>query len=202
MNLIASAVTELKEQIKDSGCEDGIVALAQNPTRSLCQYPRGVCVEARFGDRTGHVVTTEPLEVATRVSFMYGAPLKRPVERTAACAILNAVTGFFCINRKMNACDQAHHAPCLAELAAALEGKKICLVGEAEGIADVLGASLTTATPEEADVLLVTGPALISDEGLATVEAARGTKPMIFLGPSTAGVATVLGIEHWCPYGN
>ncbi|QYZ79231.1 hypothetical protein E2N92_07165 [Methanofollis formosanus] len=201
MNLIASAVTELKEQIKDSGCEDGIVALARNTTRPLCQYPRGVCVEARFGDRTGHVVTTEPLEISTRISFMYGAPLKRPVERTAACAIINAVTGFFCINRKMNACDQAHHAPCLAELAATLEGKQAYLVGEAEGVAEVLGASLTV-TPEDADVLLVTGPGIISDEGLATVEAARGTKAMIFLGPSTAGVATVLGIEHWCPYGN
>ncbi|QSZ67269.1 hypothetical protein RJ40_07010 [Methanofollis aquaemaris] len=201
MNLIASAVAELKEQIKDSGCEDGVVALARNATRPLCQYPRGMCVEARFGDRTGHVVTTDPIEVATRISFMYGAPLKSPVERTAACAILNAVTGFFCINRKMNACDRAHHAPCLAELAATLEGKQVCLVGEAEGVAAVLGASVT-ATPEEADVLLVTGPGLISDEGLAAVEKALGEKQVIFLGPSTAGVATVLGIEHWCPYGN
>lgn len=201
MNLIASAVTELKEQIKDSGCEDGIVALAQNSTRPLCQYPQGVCVDARFGDRTGHVVTTDPLKVSTRISFMYGAPLSRPVERTAACAIVNAVTGFFCINRKMNACEQAHHAPCLQELVADLKGQAVYIVGEAEGVPEALEEDLA-ATPEDADVLLVTGPGLISDEGLAMVEGAQGKKRVIFLGPSTAGVAALLGIEHWCPYGN
>ncbi|MBP2146847.1 hypothetical protein J2129_002301 [Methanofollis sp. W23] len=201
MNLIASAVAELKEQIKDSGCEDGVVVLTQNSPRPLCQYPQGVCVDARFGDRTGHVVTTDPLKVSTRISFMYGAPLSRPVERTAACAIINAVTGFFCTNRKMNACNPAHHAPCLQDLVAALGAQTVYVVGEAAGIPEALEAHLV-ATPEEADVLLVTGPGLISDDGLAAVEGARGEKRVIFLGPSTAGVANLLGIEHWCPYGN
>jgi hypothetical protein len=51
MNLIASAVAKLEEKLMNSGCEEGSVSLTRNPKRPICQYPRGVCVEACFGDR-------------------------------------------------------------------------------------------------------------------------------------------------------
>ncbi|WP_298670397.1 hypothetical protein [uncultured Methanofollis sp.] len=201
MNLIATAVQRLEEIMKDAGCEEGVVSLAQNPKLPLCPYPRGVCTEACFGDRHGHVVTADPIRACTKVSFMFGAPLRSPVERTAACAIINAVTGFFCINRKTNACDGVHHAPCLEKLLAEVEGKRVAVVGEAKGLPDALGAALVS-DPADADILLVTGPGLVSDEGLAAIEAAPGTKRVIFLGPSTAGVALLQKVEHWCPYGH
>jgi hypothetical protein len=200
MNLIAQAVQRLEEIMQNSGCEEGTVSLVRNPDLPLCAYPRGVCTEACFGDRHGHVVSADPIQACTKVSFMFGAPLRSPIERTAACAIINAVTGFFCINRKMNACDEAHHAPCLGDLLAEVGGKKVAVVGEGRDLPAALRAALVS-DPADADVLLVTGPGLVSDEGLAAVEAALGTKRVIFLGPSTAGVARLLKIEHWCPFG-
>jgi hypothetical protein len=201
MNLIAHAVQRLEEIMKDAGCEEGVVSLAQNPKLHLCPYPQGVCTEACFGDRRGHIVSADPIQACTKVSFMFGAPLKNPVERTAACAIINAVTGFFCINRKMNACDEAHQAPCLEKLLAEVEGKKVAVVGEAKGLPDALGTAFVP-NPADADILLVPGPGLVSDDGLAAIEAALGTKRVIFLGPSTAGVALLQKEEHWCPYGH
>ena len=201
MNLIAHAVTTLEDTVKNAGCEEGIVSLVRNPKLPLCPYPRGVCTEACFGDRHGHVVSADPIQACTKVSFMFGAPLKSPVERTAACAIINAVTGFFCINRKMNACDEAHHAPCLESLRAEVRGKRVAVVGEAQGLPDALGTALIS-DPADADILLVTGPGLVSDNGLAAIEAALGAKRVIFLGPSTAGVALLQKVEHWCPYGH
>ncbi|EJG08333.1 hypothetical protein Metli_2395 [Methanofollis liminatans DSM 4140] len=199
MNLIASAVARLEETVKNSGCDEGSVSLTRNPKLAVCQYPRGVCVEACFGDRRGHVVTPDPIQACTKVSFMFGAPLNSPVERTAACAIVNAVTAFFCINRRVNPCEESRHAACLSGLAQALAGARVYAAGDTRG--PLTGITITE-DPADADVLLVVGPGLISNEGLAAVEEALGKKRVICLGPSTAGVATLLGIEHWCPYGH
>ncbi|MDK2975457.1 MAG: hypothetical protein PWP08_1828 [Methanofollis sp.] len=201
MNLIASAVAKLEEKVKNSGCEEGSVSLARNPKMPVCQYPRGVCVEACFGDRHGHVVTPAPVQTCTKVSFMFGAPLESPVERTAACAIINAVTAFFCINRRVSACDESRHALCRSELAAALAGARVYVAGDARALPDG-GGIVFIDDSADADVVLVVGPGLIATDSLAAVEGALGKKRLICLGPSTAGVATLLSIEHWCPYGH
>jgi hypothetical protein len=192
MNLIASAVARLEETVKNSGCEDGSVSLTRNPKRTVCQYPRGVCVEACFGDRHAHTVTPEPIQACTKVSFMFGAPLNSPVERTAACAIINAVTAFFCINRRVNACAEHQHAACRSELAAALAGARVYVAGDVRALPAGQGIAFTD-DPAEADVILVVGPGLVAQESLAAVEGALGKKRVICLGPSTA---------HWCPYGH
>lgn len=199
MNLIASAVAQLEEKMKNSGCEEGSVSLTRNPKRPVCQYPRGVCVEACFGDRRAHTVTPDPIQACTKVSFMFGAPLSTPVERTAACAIVNAVTAFFCINRRVNACGEHQHAACQKELAQEIAGARAYLAGE---MRRPLSGITTTDNPAEADILLVAGPGLVAGESLAAVEEALGRKRVICLGPETAGVAALLGIEHWCPYGH
>jgi len=201
MNLIASAVAKLEETVKNSGCEEGSVSLTRNPKRPVCQYPRGVCVEACFGDRRGHVITPEPIEACTKVSFMFGAPLGSQVERTAACAIVNAVTAFFCINRRVNACEQYQHAMCRSELTAELAGARVYVAGDVRALPTGEGIVFTE-DPGRADIVLVVGPGLVAQESLAAVEKALGKKRVICIGPSTAGVATLLDVEHWCPYGH
>lgn len=201
MNLIASTVTKLEEKLRYSGCEEGSVSLKRNPEQTVCQYPCGVCVEACFGDRHAHVVTPEPIEACTKVAFMFGAPLNSAAERTAACAIVNAVTAFVCINRRTNACTEECHAACRSELAAALAGARVYAAGETRALPED-GKIAFTDDPAEADVVLVFGPGLVAGESLAVVEEALDKKRVICVGPSTAGVAALLGIEHWCPYGH
>ncbi|TAJ45662.1 hypothetical protein [Methanofollis fontis] len=201
MNLIATAVKKLEETVEHSGCEEGAVSLSRSTTIPLCQYPRGVCIEARFGDRRAHVVTPEPIQACTKVSFMFGAPLERPIERSAACAIINAVSGFFCINRRLNACTETDHTRCKQALAAELRGKTAFVAGSSRTLPEDAGIAYTD-DPAAADVVLVTGPGLIEADALAAVEGALQDRRVIFLGPSTAGVAALLKHEHWCPYGH
>jgi hypothetical protein len=52
-----------------------------------------------------------------------------------------------------------------------------------------------------ADLFMVTGEGLVSPEGIGLVERYRGKKPMLFVAPSTAGICSVLDIDHWCPCG-
>jgi fructose-specific component phosphotransferase system IIB-like protein len=56
-------------------------------------------------------------------------------------------------------------------------------------------------SPEAADLILVTGDGMTSDEGVACIDDHLGKKRMIFLGPSAAGVSCLMNLEHWCPYG-
>jgi hypothetical protein len=58
-----------------------------------------------------------------------------------------------------------------------------------------------TEDPGSADLILVTGVGLISPEGGRLLASYGEKKPMLFLSPSTAGVANLLGCDHWCPYG-
>jgi len=104
MTLSHEAIKKLEKILEDSGCEDGIVSLSVNYDTDVCQYPRGVCMEAQFGGKSGWFVTNNPIRADTRISFMYGAPLNDPKQRGAAIAIINAVSAFFCLSRKYQAC--------------------------------------------------------------------------------------------------
>ena len=200
MSFLNDAIRRLEHVLADSGCENGIVDLSVNYNADVCQYPRGVCMEGHFGGRTGQFVTSEPIRARTRISFMFGAPLTDQKQRGAASAIINAVSAFLCLARKLRPCTPDCYAPCLADLSREIGRKRIYPVGPMPVIERAFKDRIVD-SPEEADILLVAGEGMTTDAGIACIDGCRGNKRIIFLGPSTAGVSGLLNLEHWCPYG-
>ncbi len=200
MPLLTDAVERLRESLLGTGFEDQSVTLARAPDAARCQYNRGVCIQATFGGKTGHVMTDAPVEGTTKVAFLFGAALAAPRQRTAAVAVLNAVSGFLLLARRLSACREECYAPCLSRLRAELAGSTLYAVGRVQVLERELAAQLVS-DPAAADLLLVGADGPLSDAGLRVLEEHRGEKRILFLGPSTAGLSALLSEEHWCPYG-
>jgi hypothetical protein len=200
MSFWNSAVEKLETILADSGCEDGIVTLSVNRDADVCQYPKGVAMEGCFGGRIGQFITSEPVRANTRISFMFGAPLGNQKQRGAAGAIINTVSAFLCLTRRLRPCTPDSYAPCLAELSREVAGKRLYLVGPMPVLERALARQLVD-TPDAADIILVAGDGMTSDSGVACIDEYREKKRMIFLGPSAAGASGLLCLEHWCPYG-
>ena len=199
MTLLLDAVQRLEETIFGSGCEDGAAVLRRDPDVPRCQFERGADLLASFGGRTARVVTSAPVQTSTRLSSLFGREFTGPEERTAALGIVNAASGFLCLSRRLHACDPGCHGACLAGLKEEIDDRRPFSPVQVPVISREFSANLAE-DPAAAGVLLVTGEALILEEGgdLAGRAAVGG---FLLLGPSTAGVAALLGLPHWCPYG-
>lgn len=200
MTMLENAVEKLQETICDSGCADGAVTIRRFPDGPKCPYLHGVVIGAEYGGRHTAITTEYPLQARTLVSFMFGRALRTPEQRTAAIAIINGVMGFLCMARALNACTPPDHAPCLAGLQRELAGMTVYFNGSMPGLERNPGTA-TAADPERADIILVSGDGLATDEGLAVVDKWLGTKKILLIGPETTGIATVMKLDHWCPYG-
>jgi hypothetical protein len=200
MNPVVDAVRRIEEQLRESGCEDGIVRIDTLPRSILCQYEKGACMIASFGGRSAEFVTFNPVRATTRISFMYGASLEKTAQRIAACAIINVITGFLCFSRRLHACAPECHGRCAAELALRCGSRRIFCIGELYHKEMLKGLSFV-GEPDMADLFLVTGEGLVSPDGIGIVSRYLGEKPMLFLAPSTAGICSMLDLDHWCPYG-
>jgi len=200
MDIVADSVIRLEEIIHHSGCEETGVRLDVDPDAKICQYERGACIVASFGGRSAEFVTDDPIRAITKISFMFGAPLEMPGVRSAACAIINVATGFFCLSRVMHACPLASHAACLRELIEKLSGHRVFCVGKTPVLERATGLEVTT-NIDDADIILVNNEGIIAPGTGDLVAAWDKRKEIIFLGPSTAGVSRIQQQEHWCPYG-
>jgi hypothetical protein len=198
MTLLQDAVKRLEETVFGSGCEDGTAALRRDPGVPRCQFERGADLLASFGGRNARVVTPAPVQTSTRLSSLFGRELAGPGERTAALGIVNATSGFLCLSRRLHACDPGCHGACLAELRQEIGGRRIFTPVPVPAISREFSGSLAE-DPTGAGILLLTGEALIQEEGGNL--AARGGGALLLLGPSTSGVASLLSLPHWCPYG-
>jgi hypothetical protein len=200
MDILIDSVNKLETILENSGCEEVGVLLDVNPDTVNCQFDRGACMTASFGGRSAEFVTCDPIRAQTKISFMFGAPLDTPSVRSAACAMVNVATGFFCLSRVLHACPGPRHADCMRELGAVIQGKRIFCIGNIPAIEDTFHASVVT-DPRDADLILVNAEGII-DPGLGDLIAEyRDVKRIVCLGPSTAGVARLQQLEHWCPYG-
>ncbi len=200
MGIIEESVHLLEEHVQGSGCEDGAVNLRVDPDSTKCLYEHGVCMVATFGGKSAEFVTSDPTRATTKISFMFGAKLENPRIRAAACAIINALTGFLCFNRVSHSCSPECHQPCLVELKAKINGRKVCLLGDSSRLEMELKAFLVE-NIEDAEVIIVNGDGLVSDEGARSITCQYPGKELFFIGPSTSGVAVLQKIPHWCPYG-
>lgn len=199
MDIIRDSVIKIKDILEHNGCGEGDVLLDVNPDAKNCQYEKGACMTASFGGRTADFVTFDPVRARTKISFMYNAPLDTPSTRGAASAIVNAVTGFFCLSRVLHACSESCHAPCLAELEQEIAGKKVFCIGDIAGITHNIGGLVQD--PITADIILIGNEGLVATGTGDLIEQLNGKKRIICIGSSVAGVSKLHLLEHWCPYG-
>lgn len=198
MHIINVAVSRIESMVEDCGISDNRVTIEQDQVVTKCAYERGALLRVTFGGSSAGIATDDPVRTTTKPSFMFGASLNKPAQRTAAAGILNAMTGFLCTSRKLHACTPEHHSPCAVELDRLLAGKKIWCCGDMRQIRDNYAAFLVDSV-DDADLILVTADGMVTDEG--------GTIPdhpddrVIFIGPSASGVAVLTGGCHFCPYG-
>jgi hypothetical protein len=200
MDLLVDAIRKLEETAMGSGCEDGTVVLRVDPERKYCQFERGACMEAVFAGRAAEFITDNPTRATTRAGFMFGASLEKPAQRAAAAAITNALAGFFCISRVMRSCDPECHARCLAGLREKVGGSSVFVLGDSEVLSGEYRRRAGQG-PGDAGLILVTGEGMISPGAGEMLEGSAGTGKVLFLGPSTSGVASLENIPHWCPFG-
>ncbi|WAI00305.1 hypothetical protein [Methanogenium organophilum] len=199
MSIVTEAVAQMEKVTHGTGCQDCNVKIERQPDAPSCQYVRGVNLRIGFGGTASDVVTRYPVETVTRIPFMFGASLESPEQRTAACGIMSVVARFLCLCRKAQACAHEDHARCFENFHSVYEGEKIFVNGDMPDLVRLLGKSVVS-SPEEADVIVVGGDGLFSADSLAVTDEYRGKKQMVFIGPSTAGVAAFLNEEHWCPF--
>jgi len=200
MKILEDAVFELEKRTEGSGCEEGVIDLFTDPGVKICQYERGACMMASYGGRSGEFVTFEPTRAKTRLSFMFGAVLETPRMRAAACAIINVVTGFLCINRTLHSCNPECHAPCLYELKEYVKGRTLFILGSSQKLESEFRNQIVTGTGM-ADITIVTGEGIISGADESLVEKQGKGREILFISPSTSGVASLGNYPHWCPYG-
>jgi len=200
MDILIDSVNKLETILESSGCEEAGVLLDVNPDIVNCQFDRGVCMTASFGGRSAEFVTGDPIQAQTKISFMFGASLDTPPVRSAACAMINVATGFFCLSRVLHACPNSKHADCMKELGMAIKGKRVLCIGSMPAIEKAFSSYIVT-DQKDADLVLINAEGIIN-AGLGDLTAEiKDTRRIICLGPSTAGVSRLQRIEHWCPYG-
>lgn len=198
MHPINKAVQKLIPMMEECGIEDSPVVITPDYDLSRCAYERGVPVQVIFGGRSAVFVSEEPIKVKTKASFMGDAPLKKSVQRGAAAGIINAVSGFLCLNRILHACSQEKHSLCRDALSESIRGKRIYCCGEMPDAKKLAGNSLV-AKPEEADIILISGDGLVENE--SEFFNRYSPEKVIFIGPSTSGTAHILKCQHFCPFG-
>ena len=164
MHIINEAVTRLAETIEGCGLSDNKVTIEQEPELGKCAYEHGALLRVTFGGRSAGIATDDPVRTTTKPSFMFGASLNKPAQRTAAAGIINALTGFLCTSRKLHACTPDHHPECTRDLDQMISGKKIWCCGEMPLIRERYQSSLVT-TAAEADLILVTADGMVPDKG-------------------------------------
>jgi hypothetical protein len=149
-----------------------------------------------YGGRIAEISSTEPFSSRMLLEHLYGAPLKSEKTRAAAAGALTVVAGFLMLTRRLAPCSTVNFDDCLEELVAYCAGRSVYVIGDViPGIRQVLSV-------REAGLVIATGDAPVTEGGLVEIEAARALrKKILFLGPEWAGTATLLKIEHWCPYG-
>jgi len=194
--ILHDAVRKLHEVATGMGAEDGDLVYISRPENHICQFCSGSCLEVCFGGRVAEISSTEPFCAKMRLEDLYDAPLKSPKTKAAAAGALTVVAGFLMLIRKLGPCPTVNFEDCHEELVQYLDGKNVYILGR--DIAKIKQALLL----EDADIVVVTGDALLDNDLLDEIdEAILLEKELLFVGPSCAGVASLLGKRSWCPYG-
>ena len=200
MDIVVDSVKKIKEISEHGGCADAGVILDVNPDAEICQYEQGAPMSATFGGRSAVFTTFDPIRAPTKIAFMFGAPLDSVAVRGAAVAIINVVLGFLCMSRVLHPCHESSHTACRDEIRRELAGKNLyCIGAMGKGGPAVFGHMTQNLT--ESEIILINAEGLIGRDTGDIIEENRQRCRVICIGPSTAGIARLYELEHWCPYG-
>jgi hypothetical protein len=200
MDIISEAVKKIEGLLEHSGCTDAGVLLDVDPDAVICQFERGASMTATFGGRSAVFTTYDPIRAHTKISFMFGASLDTLPVRGAACAIINVILGFLCMSRVLHPCQESCHASCRNQIMKEIAGKRLFCIGTLEAGGPVSGNSVTD-NPANAEIILITGEGMVTEGTGDIIMNYKGSTRIICIGPSTAGIARLYEIEHWCPFG-
>lgn len=200
MDIVADSVKKVEELTEHGGCADAGVILDVNPDLEICQFEQGAAMTATFGGRSAVFTTYDPIRAPTKIAFMFGAPLETPAVRGAAAVIINVVLGFLCMSRVLHPCNEFSHATCRDEIRTELAGKNVYCIGSM-GKSGVSAFGPITETLSDAEIVIINGEGIIGKDTGNIIEANRNGRRIICVGPSTAGIARLYELEHWCPYG-
>lgn len=200
MDIIVESVKKIEALAEHGGCSDAGVLIDVDSHYTVCQFEQGVPMTAMFGGRSAVFTTWDPIRAPTKISFMFGAPLDTSPVRGAAAAIINVILGFLCMTRILHACPASSHAECSGEMAKELTGKRVFCIGTM-GKTGSHGLINPVENPSDADIILINGEGIISDGAGDIIVTWGKTKRIICIGPSTAGIARLYELEHWCPFG-
>jgi hypothetical protein len=200
MDIVVDSVKKVEELTEHGGCADAGVILDVNPDMKICQFEQGAAMTATFGGRIAVFTTYDPIRAPTKIAFMFEAPLESAGVRGAAIAIINVVLGFLCMSRVLQPCRESSHATCRNEIRKELANKNLYCIGSM-GKSGVSAFGNTTENLSEAEVIIINGEGIIGKETGNIIEVNKDHRRIICVGPSTAGVARLYELEHWCPYG-
>jgi hypothetical protein len=200
MDIIIESVKKIEVLLEHSGCTDAGVLLDVDPGVVICQFERGASMSASFGGKSADFTTYDPLRARTKVSFMFGAPLDTLPTRGAACAIINVVLGFLCMLRVLHACPESCHVSCRDQILKEITAKKLFCIGSMGAVEPEL-CNHALDNPSHADIILINGEGIITEGTGDIIGNIKNSKRIICVGPSTAGIARLHEIEHWCPFG-
>jgi hypothetical protein len=200
MDIIIESVKKIEGLLEHGGCTDAGVLLDVDPDAVICQFERGASMSASFGGKSADFATYDPIRARTKISFMFSAPLDTRPVRGAACAIINVVLGFLCMSRVLHSCQESCHGSCRDQIENEIAGRKVFCIGS-KGATDPGLCNYVTDTPSDAEIILINGEGLISQGTGDIIANHKFAKRIICIGPSTAGVARLFEIEHWCPFG-
>lgn len=200
MDIVVDSVKKIQNLSEHGGCADAGVILDVNPTVKICQFEQGAPMSATFGGRSAVFTTFDPIRAPTKIAFMFGAPLETAAVRGAAVAIINVILGFLCMSRVLHPCHELSHAACHSEIRREIAGKNLYCIG-AMGKAGGSAFGHVTKNLSEADIILINGEGIIRQDTGDIIEENRQRCRVICIGPSTAGIARLYELEHWCPFG-
>jgi len=199
-DIIIESVKKIETLLEHSGCTDAGVLLDVDPGVVICQFERGASMSASFGGKSADFTTYDPVRACTKVSFMFGAPLDTSPARSAACAIINVMLGFLCMSRVLHACPESCHVSCRDQILKEIAAKKLFCIGSMGTVEPEL-CNYVLDNPSNADIILINGEGILTGGTGEIIANNKDSKRIICVGPSTAGIARLHEIEHWCPFG-
>jgi len=197
MQIIHHLVKRIQTLIDGCGYESNKVILSTVADQNdRCPYEIGSIMTVTFGGKDTSFSSVYPMDAITKPEYMYSASLTKPAHRASAAAIISGITGFLCFTRIYGACEANCHQQCMERIKTQIGTKKVHYIGEMKAIRDQISNQIAS-DPQEAELILITVDGLNED----TSYDPESSIPMICIGPSTGGIASLLGQEHFCPYG-
>ena len=197
MQLIHHLVKRIQALTDGCGYEKNTITfVTEKEQNNRCPYEIGTVMTISFGGKNTYFSSTYPQNVTTKPEYMFSAALAKPTHRASAAAIIAGMSGFLCFSRILGACTKESHQKCIESIKEQIGAKKVYCLGEMKLIRDLFSDQIVS-DPKDAELILLSIDGLNED---STYNLESKT-PMLCIGPSIGGIASLLECEHACPCG-